>query len=192
MPAGFLLLVFGFDALFTPAVAAGGAVVKVMITGVPILLVLAVVQLGRLRLPAAVTALCCVLLIGYPLTSVAYNSRATIRHNNDIGRTAAGLAATAAHRGRLPGPSGGADDPRAWEINQATGVATVALPTGSLAEILEVARQYGVTDIDNPAVRLDASTMARALAADGPLARSPAFGARKVYRIKAATAGARC
>ena len=50
------------------------------------LLVLAVVQLGRLRLPAVLTALCCAALVGYPLTSVAYNSRATIRHNNDIGR----------------------------------------------------------------------------------------------------------
>ena len=27
---------------------------------------------------------------------------------------------------------------------------------------------------------------------DGPLVRSAAFGARKVYRIRAATAGARC
>jgi hypothetical protein len=192
VPVGFLLLVFGFDALLTPAVAAGGAVVKVMITGVPILLVLAVVQLGRLRLPAAVTALCCVLLIGYPLTSVAFNSRATIRHNNDIGRTAAGLA------GPLRTEAGCLGRPvvlmtrESWEINQATGVATVALPTGSLAEILDVARQYGVTDIDNPAVRLDASTMAGALAPDGPLVRSPAFGARKVYRIRAATSNAVC
>jgi hypothetical protein len=71
-------------------------------------------------------------------------------------------------------------------------VATVALPTGSLADILGVARQYGVTDIDNPAVRLDASTLRTALAADGPLARTSAFGARKVYRIKATTTGARC
>lgn len=192
VPVGFLLLVFAFDVLITPAVAAGGAVVKVMVTGMPVLLVLAVVQLSRLRLPAAVTAICCVLLIGYPLTSVAYNSRATIRHNNDIGRTAAGLA------GPLRTEAGCLGRPvvlmtrESWEINQATGVPTVALPTGSLAEILDVARRYGVTDIDNPAVRLDRAAMAAAIALDGPLVRSPAFGARKVYRIKAATAGAHC
>jgi hypothetical protein len=79
-----------------------------------------------------------------------------------------------------------------WEINQATGVSTVMLPTGSLAEILEVARQYGVTDIENPAVRLDAPTVAKALAADGPLARSAALGSRKIYRIKSVTGDARC
>lgn len=191
-PVGFLLAVFFLNAFIVPAVAEGGAIVKVMITGVPILLVLAVVQLSRLRLHPALTAICCILLIGYPLTSVAYHSRATIRHNNDIGRAAAALA------GPLTAEAGCLGRPvvlmtrRPWEVNQATGVATVALPTGSLAQILQVAQRYGVTDIENPAVRLDAATMTRALAADGPLARSTAFGSRKIYRIKATTGDARC
>ncbi|HEV2887883.1 MAG TPA: hypothetical protein VGX49_13295 [Jatrophihabitans sp.] len=189
---GFLLVVFVFDALIVPAVAEGGAIVKVMITGVPILLVLAVVQLGRLRLHPVLTALCCLVLAGYPLTSVAFNSRATIRHNNDIGRAAAGLATPLRTEAGCLGRPVVLMTRQPWEINQATGVATVALPTGSLAEILEVARQYGVTDIDNPAIRLDAATMAGALAADGPFARSAAFGSRKIYRIRAATTGARC
>ena len=132
------------------------------------------------------------MLVGWPLTSVAYHSRATIRHNNDIGRTAAGLA------GPLRAEAGCLGRPvvlmtrESWEVNQATGVPTVALPTGSLADILDVARQYGVTDIDNPAVRLDRATMAAAIGPDGPLVRSPAFGARQIYRIRAATAGAHC
>lgn len=191
-PVGFLLAVFFLNTLIVPAVAQGGAIVKVMITGVPILLVLAVVQLARLRLNPALTAICCVLLIGYPLTSVAYHSRATIRHNNGIGHAAAALAAPLKAEAGCLGRPVVLMTRQPWEVNQATGVATVALPTGSLAEILEVARRYGVTDIENPAVRLDAPTVARALAADGPLARSAAFGSRKIYRIKAATGGARC
>ncbi|MBV9823922.1 MAG: hypothetical protein JO144_16960, partial [Actinobacteria bacterium] len=90
VPVGFLLLVTVFECLVAPAVAAAGAIVKVMLTGVPVLLVLAVVQLGRLRLPAVLSALCCAVLIGYPLTSLAYHTRATIRVNNGFGHTAAG------------------------------------------------------------------------------------------------------
>jgi hypothetical protein len=192
VPVGFLLLVFAFDALITPAVAAGGAVVKLMITAVPILVVLAVVQLSRLRLHPVLTAICCITLVGYPLTSVAYNSRATIRHNNGIGRAAAALITPLRQEAGCLGEPVVLMTRQPWEINQATGVATVALPTGSLADILDLARQYGVTDIDNPAVRLDAATLSAALAADGPLARSAAFGSRKIYRIKAAVSGARC
>ncbi|HST48612.1 hypothetical protein [Jatrophihabitans sp.] len=192
VPVGFLLLVVIFECLIAPAVAAGGAIVKVMITGVPVLLVLAVVQLGRLRLPAVLTAICCVILVGYPLTSVAYNSRATVRHNNDIGRAAAGLASTLRAEAGCLGRPVVLMTRQPWEINQATGVSTVMLPTGSLAEILEVARQYGVTDIENPGVRLDPATLAGALATDGPFARSKAVGSRKIYRIKTATADARC
>ncbi|HEY0167296.1 MAG TPA: glycosyltransferase family 39 protein, partial [Jatrophihabitans sp.] len=192
VPVGFLVVVFLFDALVVPAVAEGGAIVKVMITGVPILLVLAVVQLSRLRLNPALTALCCITLIGYPLTSVAHHSRATIKHNNDIGRAAAALAAPLRAEAGCLGRPVVLMTRQPWEVNQATGVATVALPTGSLAEILEVAQRYGVTDIDNPAVRLDAPTMARALAANGPLVRSAAFGSRKIYRVKAAAGSARC
>ncbi len=192
VPVGFVLVVFGFDALIVPAVAEGGAIVKVMITCVPILLVLAVVQLSRLRLRPALTAICCLILIGYPLTSVAYHSRATIKHNNDLGRAAAALAAPLRAEASCLGRPVVLMTRQPWQVNQATGVTTVALPTGSLAEILDVARRYGVTDIENPAVRLDAATMARAVAADGPLERAAAFGGRKVYRIKAATSGARC
>ncbi len=169
VPVGFLLLVTIFECLIAPAVASGGAIIKVMITGAPVLLVLAVVQLGRLRLPAVLTALCCAALVGYPLTSVAYNSRATIRHNNDIGRGAAGLAAPLRAEADCLGRPVVLMTRQPWEINQATGVATVMLPTGSLDDILQVARQYGVTDIDNPGVRLNAATLAGALAADGPV-----------------------
>lgn len=192
VPVGFLLLVVVFECLVAPAVAAGGAIVKVMITGAPVLLVLATVQLGRLRLPAVLTAVCCVILVGYPLTSVASNSRATIRHNNDIGRAAAGLAAPLRAEADCLGRPVVLMTRQPWEINQATGVATVMLPTGSLADILEVARQYGVTDIDSPGVRLDAATLAGALGADGPFARSKAFGSRRIYRIRTATTDARC
>ncbi|MEO6502502.1 MAG: hypothetical protein ABIQ09_11385 [Jatrophihabitantaceae bacterium] len=191
-PVGFLLVAFLLNTLVAPAVAEGGAIVKVMITGVPILLVLAVVGLSRLRLHPALTAICCLALIGYPLTSVAHHSRATIGHNNGIGRAAAALAAPLTAEAACLGRPVVLMTRQPWEVNQATGVATVALPTGSLAEILEVAQRYGVTDIENPAVRLDAATVARALAADGPLARSAAFASRKIYRIRAATSDARC
>jgi len=192
VPVGFLLLVAVFECLIAPAVAAGGAIVKVMITGAPVLLVLAVVQLGRLRLPTVLTALCCAALVGYPLTSVAYNSRATVRHNNDIGRAAAGLASPLRAEAVCLGRPVVLMTRQPWEINQATGVSTVMLPTGSLADILAVAQQYGVTDIDNPGVRLDPATLAGALAADGPFARSKAVGSRKIYRVKSATADAHC
>ncbi len=192
VPVGFVLVVFVFDALIVPAVAEGGAIVKVMITGVPILLVLAVVQLSRLRLHPALTAICCITLIGYPLTSVAHNSRATIKHNNDIGRAAAALAAPLRAEADCLGRPVVLMTRQPWEVNQATGVQTVALPTGSLAEILEVAQRYGVTDIENPAIRLGAPAVAKALTADGPLARSAALGNRKIYRVKAATGAARC
>ena len=56
-----------------------------------------------------------------------------------------------------------------WEFNQVSGYPTVQLPNGSLADILAVARRYGVTDIQNPtyrpALRPIASARARLRAA---------------------------
>lgn len=192
VPVGFLLLVTVFECLVAPAVAAAGAIVKVMLTGVPVLLVLAIVQLGRLRLPAVVSAICCAILIGYPLTSMAYHTRATVRVNNGFGRNAAGLAKPLGVEAACLGRPVVLMTRAPWEINQATGISTVMMPTGSLTDILAVARQYGVTDIDNPGVRLKAAALDRALAAGGPFEKSASLGGRKIYRIRATTADAHC
>jgi hypothetical protein len=192
VPGGFVVVAFLFDALVAPVVAGAGAVVKLMVTAVPILVVAAVVQLGRLKLHTVLTALCCLVLICYPLLTLAHNSQATVRHNNQVGRSVATLIPSLRQEAACLGRPVVLMTRQPWEDNQATGVRTVQIPNGSLADILAIAQQYGVTDIENPAVRLNAPTLAKALADDGPLTTSAAFGARQIYRVKATTADAHC
>lgn len=191
VPAGFLVAALLSTALVAPSWS-GAATIKTMVAGVPILVVAALVQLGRGVVTTRVTVVCCLALIVFPLLSVARHSRATVRHNNVVGSNVATLikpmqAEQACLNRRLVLMTR-----NPWEDNQGTGFATVMIPNGSLAEILDMALKYGATNIENPAVRLDERTMAAALAKGGPFVTSAAFGSRKIYRIRATTGGARC
>jgi len=192
VPAGFLLAAFLFDALVAPVVAGAGAVIKVMVTGVPILVVAAVVQLGRARVNAVIAAVACAVMFGYPLLSLAYNTRATVRHNNAVGQTVATLIRPLQAEQACLGRPVVLMTRQPWEDNQVTGVATVQLPYGPLSDILKAAQQYGVTDIEDPAVRPGVRDLTRLLADGGPFVRSTAFGSRKIYRLRSATSDARC
>ncbi|HEY0165584.1 MAG TPA: hypothetical protein VGB75_00950, partial [Jatrophihabitans sp.] len=191
VPAGFLVAAFGSQVLVAPAWS-GTAIVKLMVTGAPIVVVAALVQLGRGVVTTRLTLACCLALLVFPLLSVASLSRATVRNNNGVGQRVATLVEP------LQAEQACLNRPlvlmtrQPWEDNQGTGFATVMIPHGSLAEILDTALKYGATDIENPAVRLDERTMAAALADGGPFLRSAAFGSRKIYRIRATTGGARC
>ena len=192
VPAGFLLTAFLFDALVAPVVAGSGALLKGMVTGVPILVVAAMVQLGRARLHPALTAISCIVLLGSPLLSLANHTRATVRINNHFGENVATLITPLQREQDCLGRPVVLMTRQPWEDNQVTGVAAVQLPNGSLADILKVAQQYGATDIENPAVRLTPRQMTEVLSDGGPFVRSAAFGSRKIYRIRATTSGARC
>lgn len=191
VPAGFLVAALLSAALVAPNWSSASTI-KTMVAGAPILVVAALVQLGRGVLTTRVTAACCLALIVFPLLSVARHSRATVRNNNGVGqRVATLIEPMRAEQACLSRPLV-LMTRNPWEDNQGTGFPTVMIPNGSLAEILDTAVKYGATNIENPAVRLDAPTMAAALADGGPFVRSAAFGSRKIYRIRATTGGARC
>ncbi|HET6210648.1 MAG TPA: hypothetical protein VFD94_09720 [Jatrophihabitans sp.] len=191
VPVAFLLLVFVVDAGVAPVISGAGATVKVMVTGVPILVVAAVVQLGRTRLPVAVTALVCVALLGLPLVTLARDSRSVVRHNNAVGEwVGSQLPALRSEQACLNRPLV-LMTREPWEFNQVSGYATVQLPNGSLADILAVARKYGVTDIQNPTYRPALHQMA-ALIADGTFSHPSTLSGQLIYRISSTTAGARC
>ncbi len=191
VPAGFVVVTLLSAALVTP-VWSTPAVIKTMVTGAPILMVAALVHLGRGVVTTRTTVACCLALLLFPLLSVANRSRATVRHNNVVGSNVATLIKPLQAEQACLGRPLVLMTRNPWEANQGTGFATVMIPHGSLAEILDTALKYEATDIENPAVRLDKHTVDAALADGGPFLRSAAFGSRKIYRIRATTGGARC
>jgi hypothetical protein len=191
VPVAFLLLVFIVDAGVAPVISGAGATVKVMVTGVPILVVAAVVQLARVRLPVAITALACAALAFLPLVTLAKDSHSVVRRNNAVGEWVSNqLPALHSEQACLNRPLV-LMTREPWEFNQVSGFATVQLPNGSLADILTVARKYGVTDIQNPTYRPALHQMA-ALIADGTFSHPSTLSGQLIYRITATTAGARC
>jgi len=191
VPVTFLLLVFIVDAGVAPVISGAGATVKVMVTGVPILVVAAVVQLARVRLPVAITALACAALALLPLVTLAKDSRSVVRRNNAVGEWVSGqLPALHSEQACLNRPLV-LMTREPWEFNQVSGFATVQLPNGSLADILAVARKYGVTDIQNPTYR-PALRQLGTLIADGTFSHPSTLSGQLIYRITATTAGARC
>jgi hypothetical protein len=192
VPVAFLLLVFLVDAGVAPVISGAGATVKVMVTGAPILVVAAVVQLERTRLPTAVTALACVVLVCLPLVTLAEDSRSVVRRNNAIGEWIGNqLPALRDEQACLNRPLVlMTRDP--WEFNQVTGYATVQLPNGSLADILAVARKYGATDIQDPAYRPALHGLARLVGPGRPFSQPRSLTGQLIYRITSTTDGARC
>ncbi|HJQ03792.1 MAG TPA: glycosyltransferase family 39 protein [Jatrophihabitans sp.] len=192
VPAGFLVLVFLFDAGVAPVISGAGATVKVMATGVPILVVAAVVQLSRSRLPVAVTALACAALVLLPLVTLANDSRSVVRHNNEVGQW------VAAQQPALNREQACLDRPLVlmtrdpWEFNQVTGFPTVQLPTGSLADILAVARKYGATDVQDPSYRPALHGLAKLVGPGRPFSQPSTLTGQLIYRINSTTAGAHC
>ncbi|MDQ2836589.1 MAG: glycosyltransferase family 39 protein [Actinomycetota bacterium] len=192
VPAGFLLVVFLFDAIVAPVVSGAGATNKVMVAGVPIITVAAVVQLARARLPVAVTAFICAVLVILPLATLATDSRAVVHDNNANGDAMAALIPI------LKAEQACLNRPLVlmtrspWEFNQVTGYPAVQLPDGSQADILKIAAQYGVTDIENPGLRASMRNTTTSLGAGGPLIQPATLTGRNIYRIKSTTAGARC
>jgi hypothetical protein len=160
------------------------------VAGVPILVIAALVQLARLRLPVAVTGLACALLAFLPLVTLAEDSRDVVRGNNAVGEwVSSQLPALRAEQACLNRPLV-LMTRQPWEFNQVTGYPTVQLPEGSLADILAVASRYGVTDIQNPAYRVH---QLGALVGPGqPFSHPSTLTGQLIYRINSTTAGSHC
>ena len=146
-----------FYTLLVPALTF--AMQKWLIAFVPALVIGALIGLDQIGLrPVSVIGVIAV-LVAAPLLTLATITRNTIDRNNAGGITASAL------RPELAAEQACLDKPVVlmtripWEITQATGMRTVMIPNGPLADILEVAHRYGVTDI-----RMDVDYAALSLA----------------------------
>ena len=180
-PASFATAILLFYTLFVPALSV--AMQKWLVAFVPALVVGALMGLDRIGLrPVSVIGVVAV-VVAAPLLTLATITRHTIDRNNAGGVTASELTPQLAAEQvcldkpvvlmtRIP-----------WEITQATGVPTVMIPNGSLADILEVAHRYGVTDI-----RMDADyaalTQANLTSSSGPFAPSTVQADVQILRIR--------
>lgn len=189
VPVGFVLALFLFDALVTPVVAGAGATLKGMATVIAIPIVAVLVALAHSGFRRSITVVGCAVLVLSPLAQLPRISHAVVRHNNGFGQAAANLVpALRREQECLDRPVVMMTrDP--WEFTQATGIPSVQLPTGSVADVVAVAQEYGVTDIDNPQLRPELSDLSAMLATSGPLTVSGHFGSRRIYRVRATTAG---
>jgi hypothetical protein len=183
-PAGFAVLVFVFDALVVPMAS---NVDKAMATIMPLLVVGAMVQLGNLRFrPATALSIATVLALA-PLLTLPSATRTIIAINNNSGDVAVLMIPSLLKEQECIGRTVVLMTRNPWEITQATGFRTVMIPNAPMADILEVARRYGVTDIQltpSRAAYLD-DAVSQAAAGDGPLALAPTFPDHSVYRIRA-------
>jgi 4-amino-4-deoxy-L-arabinose transferase-like glycosyltransferase len=191
--AGFAASVFLFDGLVVPVVASAGAVVKVMAAILPVLVVGAMVQLGNLRFhPALALSIAAVMAVA-PLVTLQIAGPIIVL-NNKYGDSEAFLGQYLRQEQTCIGAPVVLMTRNPWETTPATGFRTVMIPNAPLADILDVARRYGVTDIQLNATRaasLDEAVI-EAAAGSGPLVLSPSFPDRSVYRIRAAVLHATC
>lgn len=192
VPIAFGVLVFCVDALVAPVVSGAGATTKVMVAGVPLIVVPVVVGLAGSWLPGRVTAVICAALIVLPLITLGSDSNLVVRRNNMVGDTAlAVLPALTAEQACLNTPLV-LMTRNPWEYNQATGYPTVQIPNGSLAEILAIARKYRVTDLLLPTNRPALADINRQLGAGGAFSHPHTLTGHQIYRITSTTAGSRC
>lgn len=192
VPVGFVVLVFAFYTLVVPVV--GGAVNKNMTAILPVLVVGAMVQLANLGFRPATTLSIAAVLALAPVLALPSVTQAVIAMNNNNGEVAAQLTPLLLKEQGCIGTPVILMTRNPWEVTQATGFRTVMIPNGPLADILEVARRYGVTDIQltpNRAASLNPA-VSEAYAGSGPLALSPSFPDQSVLRIRAATLNGTC
>ncbi|MDT4961911.1 MAG: hypothetical protein QOF87_1558 [Pseudonocardiales bacterium] len=184
VPVGFAVAVFGFWALIAPRISSGGALSKSLATVLPVLVIAALIQLDRLKVPGRAKLVVCVLLVLVPATSVATITVFDLHFNNRKG------AAAAKMRPMLQAEQKCLDRPvvlmtrNPWEITQATGFPTVQIPNGPLSDILRVAAKYHATDIELNATRPALGDRTQLLASR-VLTRTKHFPLRQVYRITA-------
>lgn len=191
LPAGFALLSIALDGQLAPLVAAG-ATLKSFVTLAALLVVAAVAGLVRVRPHWWLTVIVAAILILGPLPTLSQQTESVISYNNKVGfgviKYTKQLQAEQAclHRPlvlmtRQP-----------WEISQATGFATVQLPSGSLDDIMAVVRKYGVTDVLDPSIRPAFADITKMTGPDGPLTTTTNLPSKDYYRFKENTQSADC
>lgn len=180
-PALFLAALFGFYALVAPFTA-GGAFRRSVTAMAPFLAAVAMLGLEALTrraarpwLAPALALAVAALLAAQGAQLAAANARAHGRLGTELALLGAAVAEDAARRGAEPIVMTRSP----WELNAATGLRAVQIPNEDLAEILAVARRYGVTYVVLPAPRAALAGLAEGAAADprltlvGPVAGTP-------------------
>jgi len=191
VPVAYAAGAFAFYLLAAPVVADAGTVAKGMVTILPVLVIGALVQLARLSVRPTVAIVFVAVLVLAPLNSIAGTTRATIRQNNAVGRSAFALRPILESEQRCLGRPTVLMTAAPWEVTQATGFRTVQIPNDPLDDVFRIARKYGVTDIQFSTLR-PALHGLRALAVPGGALRQVSVLHGGVYRIIAASPGARC
>lgn len=189
VPVGFVGALFLFDALVAPVVAGAGATLKGMVTVIAVPIVAVLVALAGSGFRRSIIVVGCALLVLSPLAQLPRISKAVVRHNNGFGQAAASLGPALKREQKCLDRPVVMMTRAPWEFTQATGVPSVQIPAGSVADVVAVAREYGVTDIEDPQIRPQLSDLSAMLAATGPLTLAEHFGSRRIYRIRATTAG---
>jgi len=189
VPVGFVVALFLFDALVAPVVAGAGATVKGMVTVAAVPIVAVLVALAGSGFRQSITVVSCALLVLSPIAALPRISKAVVRHNNGFGQAASNLGPALKREQKCLDRPVVMMTRHPWEFTQATGVPSVQIPAGSVADVVAVAREYGVTDIEDPQIRPQLSDLSAMLAATGPLTLAEHFGSRRIYRIRATTAG---
>ena len=191
-PAAFAVATFLSYSLVAPVVSGTGAMSKGMVTILPIIIVGASVQLSRLVLPPVIVATLIVVLAAAPLLTLAGATRSTVTANNAFGHRAVALEPALRSEQACLGRRVVLMTRSPWELTQATGIRSVEIPNGTLAQILSTARRYGVTDIQDTDRREALRDISALTSRDGPLSEPAAVRGLKIYRIKAAAPGATC
>lgn len=191
-PAAFAVATFLSYSLVAPVVSGTGAMSKGMVTILPIIIVGALVQLSRLALRPVVVATLVVVLAAAPLLTLAGATRSTVTANNAFGHRAVALEPALRSEQACLGRRAVLMTRSPWELTQATGIRSVEIPNGTLAQILRTARWYGVTDIEDTDRRDALRDITALTSRGGPLSVPAAVRGLKIYRIKAAAPAATC
>ncbi len=139
-PAATAVVALLFFACIVPILA--GETQKWMTSLMPMLVIAALVQLHNLSLRPPIVAVIVAVLVASPFITLAPLTRTVINKNNGVGDSAASLMPLLNAEQACLGKPVVLMTRRPWEINQATGIRTVMIPNGSLADTLAVARRY--------------------------------------------------
>jgi len=204
LPVGFAILVPIFESAVTPVVAGAGSVQKSGIALAPVL-VIGALQRGR-RLPGLrpdlprwlrsstwlmqlVALAGAVALMVLPALRLPSLTSHTVKGGNAIGRQAAVLHRPLQTEQRYLGDRQlilMTSNP--WDVNQATGFATVMIPQASICEVLKTAVRYNVTDVETRQGNRPQRNIEWLAHHGGPF--TPVVGGRnyRIYRIESGIA----
>lgn len=166
-------MVFLFYALVAPVVAGAGAVGKGTTSIAPVVIIGAMANLASLNVRRVFVASVVAALVVLPLTSLPTVTPSTVASDNTTGQKAAALLPSLVSEQRCLGKPLVLMTRNPWEITQATGFRTVQIPNDSLSEILSVAREYHMTDIELSSARAALHDVKALTDLAGPLAQSP-------------------